>query len=54
LTELHSIFRGQESAGIVTTQGDEKGKFHVHKGMGLINNVFNDDAMKKLKGWFFT
>jgi glutamine phosphoribosylpyrophosphate amidotransferase len=30
--------------------GDERSKFFVHKGMGLINNVFNDEAMKKLKG----
>ncbi|XP_059490537.1 amidophosphoribosyltransferase-like [Neocloeon triangulifer] len=42
--------RGQESAGIVTTMGDETGKFFVHKGMGMINTVFNDDVMKKLKG----
>ncbi|XP_065333562.1 amidophosphoribosyltransferase-like [Cloeon dipterum] len=42
--------RGQESAGIVTTAGDERGRFFVHKGMGLISNVFNDESMKKLKG----
>ncbi|XP_044731299.1 amidophosphoribosyltransferase-like isoform X2 [Chrysoperla carnea] len=42
--------RGQESAGIVTTEGKCIKSFNVHKGMGLINNVFNDDAMKKLKG----
>lgn len=42
--------RGQESAGIVTSEGKCTKSFHVHKGMGMINNIFNDDAMKKLKG----
>ncbi|KAI5634991.1 glutamine amidotransferase domain-containing protein [Phthorimaea operculella] len=40
--------RGQESAGITTSEG--KAGFNTHKGMGLINNIFNDEAMKKLKG----
>jgi amidophosphoribosyltransferase len=43
-------YRGQESAGIVTCEGNNAKAFHVHKGMGMINNVFNDDSMKKLKG----
>ncbi|XP_039288395.1 amidophosphoribosyltransferase [Nilaparvata lugens] len=42
--------RGQESAGIVTSEGGNTKNFHVKKGMGMINSVFNDDAMKKLKG----
>ncbi|XP_037300816.1 amidophosphoribosyltransferase isoform X2 [Manduca sexta] len=42
--------RGQESAGIVTSEGKSARTFNTHKGMGLINNIFNDDAMKKLKG----
>ncbi|ELU03400.1 hypothetical protein CAPTEDRAFT_18069 [Capitella teleta] len=43
--------RGQESAGIVTSPGDDKGKVHSHKGMGLVNQVFRDEAtMSKLKG----
>nr|CAD7568136.1 unnamed protein product [Timema californicum] len=42
--------RGQESAGIVTSDGTDNKPFRVHKGMGMINNVFNDEAMKKLKG----
>lgn len=42
--------RGQESAGIVTSEGVCAKSFHVHKGMGMINNIFNDDSMKKLKG----
>ena len=43
-------YRGQESAGIVTSEGNNAKSFHVHKGMGMINNVFSDDSMKKLKG----
>ncbi|KAJ8734510.1 hypothetical protein PYW08_013760 [Mythimna loreyi] len=42
--------RGQESAGIVTSEGKSARTFNAHKGMGLINNIFNDEAMKKLKG----
>ncbi|XP_050356216.1 amidophosphoribosyltransferase-like isoform X1 [Nymphalis io] len=42
--------RGQESAGIVTSEGKSARTFNTHKGMGLINNIFNDEAMRKLKG----
>lgn len=42
--------RGQESAGIVTSEGVCSKSFHVHKGMGMINNIFNDESMKKLRG----
>lgn len=42
--------RGQESAGIVTSMGKCAKNFNVHKGMGLISNIFNDDAIRKLKG----
>lgn len=42
--------RGQESAGIVTSAGKCAKNFNVHKGMGMINNIFDDDAIKKLKG----
>lgn len=42
--------RGQESAGIVTSEGKCTKNFNVHKGMGMINNIFTDDSMKKLKG----
>jgi hypothetical protein len=42
--------RGQESAGIVTSEGTSARTFNSHKGMGLINNIFNDEAMRKLKG----
>ena len=33
--------RGQESAGIVTS---DDGKFHLHKGMGEVSEVFSDKA----------
>ena len=39
--------RGQESAGIVTTDGRE---FFEHKGMGLVPQIFKADALEKLKG----
>lgn len=42
--------RGQESAGIVTSEGKKKRDFNVHKGMGMISNLFTDETMKKLKG----
>lgn len=42
--------RGQESAGIVTSEGKCSKQFNMHKGMGMISQLFNDDAMKKLKG----
>ncbi|KYO46029.1 amidophosphoribosyltransferase [Alligator mississippiensis] len=40
--------RGQESAGIVTSDGESAQAFKVHKGMGLINHVFSEDSLKKL------
>ncbi len=39
--------RGQESAGIVTTDGRE---FYAHKGMGLVSQVFKGDALQPLAG----
>ncbi|XP_043918429.1 amidophosphoribosyltransferase [Protopterus annectens] len=41
--------RGQESAGIVTTNGTQSPTFAVHKGMGLVNNVFRDEHLVKLR-----
>nr|KAG5701805.1 hypothetical protein BaRGS_000795 [Batillaria attramentaria] len=41
---------GQESAGIVTSSGDKNGKFVTKKAMGLVNNSFTDDDLKRLKG----
>jgi amidophosphoribosyltransferase len=42
--------RGQESAGIVTSEGNCAKHFNIHKGMGMINNIFNEESIKKLKG----
>jgi amidophosphoribosyltransferase len=44
------FLRGQESAGIVTSEGNNAKAFRVHKGMGMISSVFSDDSMKKLRG----
>ena len=39
--------RGQESAGIATSDGRAA---YVHKGMGLVAQVFNEDNLRPLKG----
>ena len=39
--------RGQEAAGIVTCDGHMA---HVHKGMGLVSQVFNEDNLRYLQG----
>jgi len=39
--------RGQEGAGIVSTDGD---RMYEHKGMGLVAHVFDDDSIARLKG----
>src|ERR1700747_2623224 len=41
--------RGQESAGIVTSNGAGQ-TFLQHKGMGLVSQVFGQDELEKLKG----
>lgn len=40
--------RGQESAGIACSDGKD---IKSHKGMGLVNQVFNEDRFKKLNGY---
>ncbi len=40
--------RGQESAGIVAL--DKEGQARVHRGMGLVNDNFNESIMSKLPG----
>ncbi|KAJ8956377.1 hypothetical protein NQ318_015115 [Aromia moschata] len=37
-----------ESTGIVTSEGHND--FHIHKGMGLVKHVFNNDSIGKLNG----
>ncbi len=39
--------RGQESAGICV---NHEGEFNLQKGMGLVENVFEEDDFEKLKG----
>src|SRR5579862_8808083 len=41
--------RGQESAGIVTSNGPDT-TFVSHKGMGLVSQVFGQEDLGKLKG----
>lgn len=43
--------RGQESCGIaVFDTSGPKGNMNVHKGMGLVNEVFRGNTLKELKG----
>ena len=45
---LHALqHRGQESAGIVTSDGMS---LHPHKAMGLVADIFTEDVLSKLKG----
>ncbi|MCK5406602.1 MAG: amidophosphoribosyltransferase, partial [Candidatus Krumholzibacteria bacterium] len=39
--------RGQESAGIISTDGE---RICEHKGMGLVAQVFNEESLQKLEG----
>src|SRR5438132_2869594 len=39
--------RGQESAGIVATEGEQ---LRLEKGMGLVNDVFTDERLDRLAG----
>lgn len=39
--------RGQESAGIATYEADQ---IHLHKGMGLVSQVFNEQTLNQLQG----
>ena len=41
--------RGQESAGIVTSEGPGH-PFHAHRAMGLVSQVFDSVSLGKLKG----
>jgi len=41
--------RGQESAGIVSATADGE-PFQIHRGMGLVSQVFNEDNLAGLKG----
>ena len=40
--------RGQEASGIVSGDGEQ---FHVHKGMGLVADIYNTQALDAIN-WF--
>lgn len=40
--------RGQEGAGVISVTEDKK--FHIHRGLGLVSEVFNDYDFDKLPG----
>lgn len=43
--------RGQESCGMAVFNTDgPKGNMNVHKGMGLVNEVFKENTLKELRG----
>ena len=42
--------RGQESAGIATWDAADGGETHVHIGMGLVPDVFTEEALQHLPG----
>lgn len=44
---LACVFRGQESAGIVTTNGKT---LNEHRGMGLVSSIFTEADIKRLAG----
>ena len=44
------VYRGQESAGIVTSLGAADSKFKRKKGMGLVTHIYTEDDIAKLKG----
>ncbi|HLE26382.1 MAG TPA: class II glutamine amidotransferase, partial [Thermodesulfobacteriota bacterium] len=45
---LHALqHRGQESAGIVTSNGTN---LFTHREMGLVNDIFTEEALNKLPG----
>ncbi len=45
---LHALqHRGQESAGIVTAEGD---RLHIHRQMGLVADVFTGPVLQRLPG----
>src|SRR5215471_8024491 len=45
---LHALqHRGQESAGIATSDGEV---LHLHKGMGLVADIFGEEVLSQLHG----
>jgi amidophosphoribosyltransferase len=45
---LHALqHRGQESAGVASSDG---GRLHLHKAMGLVADIFNEETLERLPG----
>ncbi len=45
---LHSLqHRGQEGTGIISS---DQGELKLHKGEGLVSEIYNDDVLEQLKG----
>ena len=45
---LHGLqHRGQESAGIVTSDGE---RLHAYRRLGLVNDVFTPEVLEKMPG----
>ncbi|CAG0889541.1 unnamed protein product [Cyprideis torosa] len=45
------FFRGQESAGIVTSQGEAESPLKVHRGRGMVSSVFaSSETLRDLQG----
>src|SRR5438045_8415845 len=45
---LHALqHRGQESAGIVTSDGMS---LHIHKSMGLVADIFPEEKLSRIRG----
>ncbi|KAK3100703.1 hypothetical protein FSP39_024003 [Pinctada imbricata] len=42
--------RGQESAGIVTSMGNKNSRYKIKKGMGMVNGIFHEEELLKLRG----
>lgn len=48
--DIFCYFRGQESAGIVTSEGQDEQNFNCIKGEGLVATIFTEDKLAKLTG----
>ena len=50
ITEAYFYCRGQESAGIVTSEGRHATTYQCHKGQGLVTQIFSEQHLQKLTG----
>ncbi|MBA2669281.1 MAG: class II glutamine amidotransferase, partial [Gemmatimonadetes bacterium] len=48
---LYSLqHRGQEAAGLVAVNADEAGGSKIHRGTGLVSDVFDEKLLESLRG----